>query len=136
MKAKFTSHVAQYEKECVKATKECFREAGKVVARRARELAPRAINHRTDRTYPGGRKYTGERRISQSIYYRVKDPKRRLARGASIYAMIGVKVGYSVFVEYGTKYMKSAKGALSFTRRALTEKMDQIMPILKGKWPK
>ena len=134
LKSKFISHVAAYEKSCVKAVKTTFGILAKAVAGRARQLAPRSKNHRSSRVYPGGRRYIGERRISQSIRYKVKAGNSRQPN--SVYAFVAVKVGYGVFLEYGTKFMKAARGAYSYTRRALSEKRGQIESTLKGKWPK
>jgi hypothetical protein len=132
--SKIVSHVDAYQKSCVKAVKTAFGELAKAVASRARQLAPRSKNHRTSRVYPGGRRYTGERRISQSIRYKVKAGNSR--QPDSVYALVKVAVGYGVFLEYGTKFMKAARGTYSFTRRALKEKTPLIMSTLKGKWPK
>lgn len=132
--SKIVSHVAAYQKDCVKAVKSTFAEVSKAVAARARQLAPRAKSHRLSRTYPGGRRYTGERRISQSIRYRVKAGNSR--KPDSVYALIKSTVGYSLFVEYGTRFMKAARGAYSFMRRAKEEKLAMIESALKRNWPR
>ena len=127
------SHVAAYEKSCLDAVKWALGAISKKIAGRARQLAPRADRHRETRTYPGGRRYSGEARISRSIISRVRAP-RRMAQNA--YGMVRVKVGYGVFLEYGTKFMRAAKGAYSYTRRALDENRELAVQYLKGAWPK
>ena len=127
--------VEKYKNLAREATIEAWREATKLVKASALRRAPRAVVHRTSRTYPGGRRYTGEKRISETIYGRVKrtgtifDPTKVLA-------FVKARVGYSVFVEFGSSNKRRTIPGVFFMRKALDVNVGNIVRILQGEWKK
>jgi len=120
-----------------KATKESIRDAAKLIAKQARQDAPRAAKHRTKRKYPGGSVITGEQPTYKSITFKVKDRKDR-----GILGYVKTKTGYPVWGERGWE-LKTKTGRVVrkipgkfWMRNALEKNKEKLIPILKGRMPK
>lgn len=127
--AEYNLTIDDYKKAARGASVKAFRAIAQLIKHEAIKASPKARVHRTKRSYPrarGIKTYTGERRISQTHMAKVKD---RGYRG--ILAYVKVKVGYSMFVEYGKR-----RNARPWLRKTRDANMGKAVDLLKQEWPR
>ena len=127
--AEYRLTINEYRAAARTATTKAFRAVAAMIKTEAIKASPKSRKHRTKRSYPrasGNVAYTGERRISQSHIAKVKDMGYR-----GILAYVKVKVGYSMFVEYG-----KGRNARPWLRKTRDANMGRAVQLLKQEWPR
>lgn len=130
----YTSNVPAFREAILSSSVDSIMYVARLVAKDARQRAPRSKQHRVGRVYPGGRKFADAKSIRKSII--VKKTKSKIT---SFGAIVKAGVGYSVFQEYGwnvttrrgRKTGRKIEG-LAFMHKALADNVDRIIPILRA----
>jgi len=125
--------VDEYRRLARRATKDAWVVASKRVRQQAKDDAPRSDKHRWVRKYPSG--WSGrERRIAHSLRHRV----RVWRDTGNVTAVVRVhRVGYSVFQEHGWTTSRGTRiEGKKFLSGALAKVADQVIGILRQKWPR